>query len=274
MTAGGDATGFIDADEAALNKRFLEDGHVILPVEQPALLERMRGLIVAAAAQHLGVSLPADAGAFLDTVHTLVDAPQLNALRLAVMDAIRSAAWFRPAYYQLARQALFTLVGNELAMQRRPGLSVQLPGDDSSLLHIHADVWDGDSAFEVVVWLPLVDCFASKSMYIVPMAKDRAVQAGLAQFAGQGADDIFAAVKGDAVFLTVPYGHVLVFTQTAMHGNRVNGEPTTRWSMNCRFKSLLSPYADKRLGEFFEPITIRPATRIGMEYRLPEGFDV
>ena len=58
-----------------------------------------------------------------------------------------------------------------------------------------------------------------------------------------------------------------------MHGNRMNRESETRWSMNCRFKSLLSPYAGKRLGEFFEPITIRAATRLGMAYEFPNGFD-
>ena len=49
-----------------------------------------------------------------------------------------------------------------------------------------------------------------------------------------------------------PYGKVLLFSQNLMHGNRINQEPETRWSMNCRFKSLFSPYAEKRLGEFFE----------------------
>ncbi len=56
-------------------------------------------------------------------------------------------------------------------------------------------------------------------------------------------------------------------------GNRVNEESGTRWTMNCRFKSVMSPYADKRFGEFFEPISLRPATRIGMQYKLPGGFD-
>ena len=73
-------------------------------------------------------------------------------------------------------------------------------------------------------------------------------------------------------WLEIPYGNVLLFSQNLMHGNRINQEPETRWSMNCRFKSLFSPYAEKRLGEFFEPITIRPATRLGMTYRLPGGF--
>jgi hypothetical protein len=58
-----------------------------------------------------------------------------------------------------------------------------------------------------------------------------------------------------------------------MHGNRINTEAEARWSMNCRFKSVFSPYADKKLGEFFEPITLRPATRFAMSHSLPGGFE-
>ena len=39
--------------------------------------------------------------------------------------------------------------------------------------------------------------------------------------------------------------------------------------MNCRFKSLFSPYGDKKLGEFFEPITLKPASKIGLNYKHP-----
>jgi len=39
--------------------------------------------------------------------------------------------------------------------------------------------------------------------------------------------------------------------------------------MNCRFKSLFSPYKDKKIGEFFEPITMRPVTKVAMNYKLP-----
>ena len=40
--------------------------------------------------------------------------------------------------------------------------------------------------------------------------------------------------------------------------------------MNCRFKSLFSPYGDKKLGEFFVPITTKVATTIGMNYSYPD----
>ena len=63
------------------------------------------------------------------------------------------------------------LVGNELSMQKSINLSIQMPNDKSSLLDLHADTWSGDSPYEVVVWLPLVDCFKTKSMYILPNNK-------------------------------------------------------------------------------------------------------
>ena len=78
---------------------------------------------------------------------------------------------FRIAYYNVAKEILNTIVGNELAMQNAINLSLQLPNDKSSLLAMHADTWSGDSPFEVVIWLPLVNVYKTKSMYILP-AKD------------------------------------------------------------------------------------------------------
>ena len=77
-------------------------------------------------------------------------------------------------------------------------------------------------------------------------------------------------LESDLTFLEVPYGSVLVFNQNQLHGNVVNEECETRWSMNCRFKSVFSPYCDKKLGEFFEPINLKPATQLGLSYQYPE----
>ena len=55
-----------------------------------------------------------------------------------------------------------------------------------------------------------------------------------------------------------------------MHGNLVNETKETRWSFNCRFKSLMSPYDKKDIAETFLPISIRPATRFGMNYEEPQ----
>lgn len=264
---------FLNSADAALGDGFLANGHVILPVEDRDALLRIRNLLVRLSAEQLGVAVPTDEAAFLDGIGGSLNAGALNEFRLAIIRGVNAQSWLRPAYYRLAANALAAIVGNELAMQRRINLSIQLPGDAESLLPIHADVMSGDSPFEVVVWLPLVDCFATKSMYLLPPEPNARVQARLTEFRGKSAEDLYRAIQSDARFLDVPFGHVLLFSQNLLHGNRVNREQATRWSMNCRFKGVFTPYADKKLGEFFEPITLKPATRMGLDYRLPEGFD-
>ena len=164
------------------------------------------------------------------------------------------------------------VVGNELAMQRNLNLSIQLPRDDSSILPLHADVWDGDSPYEVVVWTPLVDCYQTKSMFILPRAQNAVAHERVADHQLSGVEDLYAAVESDMDWIDIKFGQILLFSQNLMHGNRMNVEETTRWSINCRFKSVMSPYAAKTLGEFFEPITLKPATKMGLRYRHPQGF--
>ena len=263
---------FFEADERALGDRFLEAGHLILPAEDRAALDRIRDRAAAIAAAKLGVKA-GDPDRFLNRIHERVDGKRLNEVRLAVINGLNAEPWLRPCYHRLARRALAAIVGNELVMQRRLNLSIQMPRDESSLLPVHADSWDGDSPYEVVLWVPLVDCRATKSMFLLPPEKGRTIEAGFGRFDGGSTEELFKAIEPDLVWLDAPYGSVLLFSQNLMHGNRVNLEAETRWSMNCRFKSLLSPYAGKRLGEFFEPVTLRPATRLGMDYRFPGGFD-
>ena len=81
---------------------------------------------------------------------------------------------------------------------------------------------------------------------------------------------IFELIKRDVNWLNVKYGQVLLFNQTLPHGNITNKEKETSWSLNCRFKSVFTPYRDKKLGEFFEPITLRKISQLAVKYNLPE----
>lgn len=270
MSTTGKISSFTTDDDQSTARAMAEAGYVIQDVENPEGLAAIRDHIVATACQHLGLPPTNDAEALLNNIADHVSVDGLNDLRVAVINALRAEEWFRPTYFSLARQALFDIVGNELAMQRGIGLSVQLPDDDSSLLPVHADTWDGDSPFEVVVWTPLVDCFNTKSMYLLSPEKQPPHIKDMAR--SRSAEDFFKEMEDDLDFLTIPFGKVLVFRLDLPHGNRINREREARWSMNCRFKGILTPYADKRLGEFFEPIMVRPATKAGMAYQLPGGF--
>ena len=107
-------------------------------------------------------------------------------------------------------------------------------------------------------------------MYILPQNKVHKLNDNFKQIAGDNAEDLFQNIKKDIKWLDIKYGEVLLFNQSLPHGNRVNNEKETRWSMNCRFKGIFTPYADKKLGEFFEPITLRAASKIGINYKMPK----
>ena len=80
-------------------------------------------------------------------------------------------------------------------MQLRINLSIQMPKDDSSLLPIHSDVWSGDSPFEGVIWIPLVDCYKTKSMYILPPSKYKKIQRLFLQKQSSSSEQIFKKIK-------------------------------------------------------------------------------
>lgn len=217
-----------------LSEEFLANGIVKIPVEDMDSLHSIKMLI-----------------------HTdkIATPEMLNKWRLELIKSLNTSPWSREAYYSLAKSALHELVGNELVMQRNINLSIQLPGDTSSLLPIHTDTLQGDSPYEVVLWVPLVDCYGSKSMFF--SRKQPSI-------GGKTLEQLYA--ECNPYFVDCKYGEALIFSPTYFHGNRVNETDETRWSLNCRFKSLFSPYADKKIGEFFEPVEIRAATKMGLRY--------
>ena len=259
---------FLSDAETELSKEYTEQGYIIRPVADMDTLHRIRSEFFRLAEDILPDTVRVKEN-ILNKTHEFVDVSQLNDFRLQMIESINGKSWFRQAYYQLAMPYLHSLVGNELSMQMRVNLSIQLPGDSSSLLPTHADTWSGDSPFEVVVWLPLVDCYDTKSMYLLPPEATQRLENDFEQRAGDNSETLFNTIKGDVKWLRVDYGNVLIFNQTLPHGNRVNHEEETRWSMNCRFKSVFSPYGDKKLGEFFEPVTLRAVSRLGLDYKLP-----
>ena len=79
----------------------------------------------------------------------------LNKHRVNIIKKINQDLIFKKNYFLSSKDILYTIVGNELSMQNRINLSIQLPKDNSSLLPLHSDIWSGDSPFEVVIWIPL-----------------------------------------------------------------------------------------------------------------------
>jgi len=268
-------TNYLNKNEAELGEKLLKNGYVISKQKDLTHLNYIRNLIVEKSSKILKISKPKDKDFenFLNNIHKKLSVKNLNKFRLKLIKYINDDKDFKRNYFYSAKQPLFALVGNELAMQSRVNLSIQLPKDSSSLLPIHSDIWSGDSPFEVVVWIPLVNCFSSKTMYLLKPEKYKKIHKNFHKYVGQSSLDFYKSIKNDVEWIKINFGEILIFNQALPHGNIINKESQTRWSMNCRFKSIYSPYGDKKIGEFFEPITLRAASKIGMHYHLPKIND-
>ena len=261
---------FLSDAENTLANEYIKKGYLVGKIQEQEAITWIKKSLINIAKEELNIKKVVSEDKFLDSIHEYLTVSQLNDFRLAMIRKMNLLPNFRENYYKVIKPYIDIIVGNEVSMQLKANLSIQLPEDDSSLLPIHADTWSGDSPFEVVAWIPLVDCYKTKSMYILPANKYPAFEKNFKKMSGSSTDDLFDSVEKDLQWLEVNYGQVLIFNQALPHGNIVNHENESRWSMNCRFKGVFTPYGDKKLGEFFEPITLRPSSICGLNYDLPK----
>tara|TARA_B100000242_G_C42988724_1_gene458949 strand:- start:122 stop:913 length:792 start_codon:yes stop_codon:yes gene_type:complete len=258
---------FYNEKERKINSEYLKNGYIIRDIPDKKSYKKV--LLIIENIIKSKMSLKNNQNIF-DNTHKFLKKSELNKFRVNLISKMNSNKNFRKLYYQIFKPYLDYIAGNELAMQNNINLSIQLPKDESSLLDIHADTWSGDSSFEVVAWLPLVDCYKTKSMYILPPKETgKLLKSNFLSDINNNNEKLFKKIKNKIKWLNIKKGQMLIFNQNLPHGNRKNLELDTRWSMNCRFKSIFSPYSAKKLGEFFEPINLKPASRDGLNYKLP-----
>ena len=261
---------FLTEYENKISKKFLHDGYIVEKIASQKELYIIEKLVLKFLKNNFKNVNKFSNQYILNNIHKFIKKNHLNHTRLALINYLNSKKEFLKNYYLLSKPILDVLVGNELSMQKSVNLSIQFPKDNSSLLALHSDVWSGDSPFEVVAWLPLVNCYGTKSMYILPPKKYSKFEKIFQNRKHNDSEAIFKKIKKDLKWIKVNYGEVLIFNQCLPHGNIVNQTSETRWTFNCRFKGLFTPYNDKKIGEFFQPITMRPISQNALNYKFPK----
>ena len=256
---------FLEKNEKSLSQEFLNTGYLIRKSENLQSIKLIRKIILQSTKKYLNTKKNIN----LNNIHKFISIKELNSFRLQIINDLSNNKNLRLNYFNIARKHLYAIAGNELMMQRNINLSIQFPNDEGSLLPVHSDVWSGDSPYEINLWLPLVDCYRTKSMYLLPQKKYNKFEKRIHYEKNKSSSQIYNRISKDIKWMNIKYGSFLLFNQSLPHGNVVNREKETRWSLNCRFKSIFSPYLDKKIGEFFLPITTRAATEIGINYKSP-----
>ena len=174
----------------------------------------------------------------LEMAHKVVRNEDSNKLRLHIMQRLFEGTTFNRNYYNSAKHVIHNLCGNELAMQKRPGLSINLPNNANDVLPIHADTWNGVSPFELNIWIPFVNCSDSMCLYILKRDKYAEKVRECSGLLKLSSDELYNELKNDLTWIDIRYGDILAFDQSLPHGFCLNNENVSHWSMNCRFKDF------------------------------------
>lgn len=246
---------------------FERRGFGVFPADDRSTLDELRRQIFAKTREVFGLQGD-DPGEAFNRFHALsVTGATLNELRMKLIREVTNGVDSGSLIYEAFRPTLHELLGPDLLVQKNTNLVIQQPNDPNPS-ELHRDA-PANSPYEVVVWLPLVDCFGTKSMYIL----DREKTAGALRLLDErptdwdGFHDHCLAV-GENV--PAPYGTALLFWTGLFHGSRVNREAETRFSLNMRYKSLFSPGGLKEPFEFFKIHRLSPLTKMAIEFQKSE----
>lgn len=208
----------------------------------------------------------------LDDLHHFASSKDINEIRLKVFKKINSLDW-KSMLMQIVSNDIFNILGQDLLIQSKLNLSIQMPGDESSQLPIHSDSWSADSPFQINLWIPLTNAFDSNSMFI----KNERITLSVLNKIGKDKNVDFDKIKiSKKDFIKINFGQILLFNPLLLHGNIKNKTNKTRVSLNIRVKSLFSPEptnrnADRQYGTYYEDFNISKNTELAFK-AIKTGF--
>jgi sporadic carbohydrate cluster 2OG-Fe(II) oxygenase len=256
-----------------IQKMFLKDGYVISNFQNKNEVNKIQEFIVNIIKKKIKPKKNEKNIDFLNNFHKKIKLKDLNEIRVNLITELNKNIEIKKELYIQTKKIVDLIVGNELAIQKNINLSIQLPNDSSSILNIHSDTTTGESPYQVVLWVPLMDVFKSKSMFVFPLKDSLKTIKNLNKLSSF--DRYFKDNKKKIKFLNLKFGQFLIFSPNLLHGNVINKTTETRFSLNIRLKSLFSPYnkikgSDRKLGYFYFPLNVKPTTILGSNYELPK----
>ena len=250
-------------------KLLVDEGYFITNIEKIKTIDYFKNLFIRYLVDNYGLVNPN-----ISELHDFISYETVNKLRYGFFQYINNPDYkIILNYLELAKDAMYDVVGSELSANRTLNCSIQLPNDKSSLLPVHSDVFSGESEFQINLWVPLVSVSGTNSMFIFKPEISKYILKNIKKYENTGIECILNEYPNDYQFIKLNYGQALIFTPTCLHGNVVNKTNITRVSFNCRYKNLFSPYNqyeenEKKLGSFYEPLIIKAASLIGFEHRF------
>ena len=118
------------------------------------------------------------------------------------------------------------------------------------------------------MWVPLVDCYSTKSMFLMDYENTKKNLENLKS--NNNWEEFETNVQKNSPRLNLKFGQALIFMTSLLHGSEINKEQTTRFSLNTRFKNIFAPTGLKNQLQFFKKIKESDLVKYGSQVEFEE----
>ena len=190
-----------------------------------------------------------------------ISSAELNEKRTKIIKELNESLDCGKLLFEAFKDIIIKLIGPDILVQKNCNLVIQPPLDPNPS-ELHRDA-PANSPYEIVLWVPLVNCYKTKAMYIVNYKKTSEVYNEFLQ------TDDWESFEKEAIRLSkhinVKVNQGLIFSAAVLHGSNINQENETRISLNIRFKSLFSPSGLKNQMQYFKLLQVSDLVKIGAD---------
>lgn len=193
---------------------------------------------------------------------------ELNEKKVKLIKKISTNKILVNLLFKSFEQTIKDLIGNDILVQKTINLVIQPPKDNNPTIP-HRDA-PPNSFYEVVVWIPLTNCYETKSMYVVNANKSKQC-INILKKNDKNWSKLIKEIQKNKIYPKVNYGEALFFMTNIYHGSDTNITNETRFSLNIRFKNLFTPSGKKFPLHFFRPYQISEFTKYAIKRSKEEN---
>jgi len=200
---------------------------------------------------------------FFNNFHQLkIDKLKLNSFRLNLIKFLSSNKKFKEDIFDIFSKPLNEILGMDVAVQKSLNIVIHQP-ENFDFSPVHRDAPE-NSPYEIVLWLPLVNCYKTKSIYLL---NKKRTEINLKYLDSK--NNLKLLEKNLNKFGKLPnikFGQAVIFWACLLHSVPRNLEQETRWTFNLRLKNMFTPYGKKGFLDYFEILKKSKLTKLGLDF--------
>ena len=249
----------------------LTHGYEIIKSDSVSQLDSIRGFIANAIKKRCKNYNSYDltsASSILNKTHLIAGIESDADANELVLDIIKKSSSefdFSSVVYNSFKSKIDNYIGPDLHAQRNNNVVFQFP-NSMRFSELHTDS-PPNSPYELVFWVPLVDCYETKSFYIVPLNKSKMLLKDYREDPDITWDHFKAKCLEHAKHVKVDYGSAMIFWTGLIHGSLVNKTNESRWCINARFKNLFAPCGEHNPITYYRVFKTSSLSQLALDFQ-------